>query len=129
MNAASFDTKDMLVDAGLGLFYEENLWISYEPDAPDNCVTIYDTPSFPPNNSLDGNVYYYSGIQVRVRNNDYTTGMELGRTIMTSLNGRAGETWGDTIYTAITATGEPTPMARDSNNRIIIVINFTLQRR
>ena len=132
MNAASFDIKDMLEDssAGLGLVYETNLWISKEPAEPDNCVTVYDTPTLAPERTLSNNEwYYYSSVQVRIRHNDYTTGMVLARNIMDSLHDRVNTTWNGTLYTVVQATGEPVPMVRDDNDRTIIIINFNLQRR
>lgn len=131
MNAASEDIKDMLVaESSLGLTLKTNLFIGIEPAKPDNCVTIYDTPSFPPDLTMNKEErYYHSSIQIRVRYKDYTTGIALARDIMVTLHGRAHETWNDTLYTVIQATGEPAPMARDENNRIIIITNFNLQRR
>ena len=130
MNAASFDIKDMLEAGGLGLIYKTNLWIAKEPTTPDDVVTLFDTPGFPPERTIDNeNWYYRSSIQVWIRNNDYQTGMDLARNIMVSLHGRANSTWNDTLYTVITAMGEPVPLARDEDNRTIIIINFNLQRR
>ena len=130
MNTTSFDVKDMLEAAGLGLIYKKNLFRAKEPTNPDNVVTIYDTPTGMPERTLDNSQFYYrSSIQVRVRNNNYSDGMTLAMNIMQSLHGRAQETWGGTLYTVIQATGEPVPMAWDENNRTIIIINFNLQRR
>lgn len=132
MNPASEDIKDMLDGSagGLGLTFTTDLFISKEPTTPDDCVTIYDTPSFPPDLTLNPDERYYnSSVQIRVRNNSYQTGMTLARNILESLHGRAQETWNGTLYTVIMATGEPAALARDDNNRVIIIINFNLQRR
>lgn len=131
MNPASKDIKDMLVaDSSLGLGYATDLFIAKEPKAPSECVTIYDTPSFPPDLTLNpAEKYNYSSVQIRVRNKAYFAGMALAMTIMESLHGRAQETVNGTLYTVIRATGEPAPIGFDENNRILIVINFNLQRR
>ena len=131
MNPASEDIKDMLADeSSLGLAFATNLFIGEEPTLPDNCVTIYDTPSFPPDLTLNKDERYYnSSVQIRVRYNTYSAGMSLARSILTSLHGRANESWNGALYTVITATGEPAAIARDDNERFIIVTNYNLQRR
>ena len=130
MNAASEDIKDILeAESSLGLSYPSNLFIAKEPSLPNNCVTIYDTPSWPPELTFTGEVYYRSGIQVRVRDQDYDSGMGLARNIMNCLHGRAQETWNGTLYSLISAVGEPAAMAWDDKSRIIIIINFNCQRR
>jgi hypothetical protein len=130
MNPVSIDIKDMLeADRTLGLDYEKNLWVSQEPDYPDNTVTIYDMSGRAPDLTMDNAPYHRPSFQVRVRNNDYEEGMELALNIMTSLHGRALETWNDTTYTVITAMGEPAPLVRDGNYRVLIITNFNVQRR
>jgi hypothetical protein len=130
MNDASYDIKDMLEAAGLGLVFKTNMFVAKEPTNPDNVVTIYTTSGFAPERTLDnGSWYYRSAVQIRVRNNGYSTGMALATNIMTSLHNRANTEWNDTLYTVIQAVGEPVPFAWDENNRTIIIINFNLQRR
>ena len=130
MTDVSYDIKDMLEAAGLGLIFKKNLFVAKEPASPDNTVTIATTPGFAPERTLDNNQWYYrSAVLVRIRNNKYSDGMTLGTNIMQSLHDRANTEWNDILYTVIQAMGEPTPMAWDENNRTIIIINFSLQRR
>ena len=130
MNAVSEDIKDMLIDEStLGLGFTTNLFIGNEPISPDNCVTLYDTPSFPAETTLDRQRIYNSSFQVRVRNNSYPLGMTLARNIMDYLHARAQETWNGTLYTVIEASGEPAMMAWDGNKRAIIILNFNVKRR
>ena len=131
MNHASVDIKDMLAaESTLALTGGTDLFIGEEPKTPDDCVTIYDTPSLPPDLQLDGSArYYYSSVQIRIRNLDYVPGITLARNIMETLHGRAGETWGGALYTVIMAMGEPALLARDDNERLIFTINFNMQRR
>ena len=131
MGPASEEIKDMLVaESYLGFTFGGDLFIGREPAEPHDCVTIYDTPSFPPDLTLDsGESYYRSSVQVRVRDRSYVEAMSIARNIMTSLHGRAQETWSGTLYTVIRATGEPALLAWDDNNRAIVIINFNLQRR
>jgi hypothetical protein len=130
MNPVSEDIKDMLVaDSSLGLAFATDLFIGREPDSPSNCVTIYDTPSYPIETSLDNVRVHNSHFQIRVRNIGYLAGMTLARNIMDSLQGRAQETWNGTLYSSITAAGEPALLMWDGNNRAIIVFNFNTRRR
>lgn len=131
MNSVALDIKDMLeADSSLGLEYGVDLFISKEPTKPNDCVTLYDTPSYPPDRGLDlDNIMYNSSIQVRVRNLDYTVGITLAIDIMESLLERAQETWGGTLYTFIQAMGEPALLHRDENDRVLIIVNFNLKRR
>jgi hypothetical protein len=132
MNNAAEDVKDMLEDdSTLGLTFKVDLFIGKEPATPDNCVTIYDTPSFPPQMTIEGegSSYYRSSVQIRVRNNSYDDGMALAINIMQSLHERAQETWNGTLYTVVQALGEPALLAWDGNDRALIVNNYNLQRR
>ena len=130
MNAVSIDVKDMLEASSLGYTYKTDLFLAKEPDRPDNCVTIFDTPSFPPDYTINGEVYYRSSCQIRIRNNKYTDGMAAARNIFDSLHARVDDlVWNGTVYTVIEARGEPALLAFDNNNRAIIIINFNFQRR
>ena len=131
MNPASEDIKDMLeADSVLALSLGTTLHLHREPTTPDNCVTIYDTPSFPPDMMFNREeAYYHSAIQIRIRHLDPDVGMALARDILDALHNRAQETWNATLYTVIQATGEPSLLAWDENNRVIFIINFNLQRR
>ena len=131
MNTFSEDIKDMMAaESTLALTFGTDLFIGKEEKDPNNCVTIYDTPSSPPDLSLNNEERFYnSSVQVRIRNRSYTVGMALARNILELFHGRAQETWNSTLYTVITATGEPAALAWDDNDRIIIVINLNTKRR
>ncbi|MFP4046755.1 MAG: minor capsid protein [Bacteroidales bacterium] len=132
MNPVSEDIKDMLVDdSSLGLTFKEELFIGREPDKEGNFVTIIDTPGGPPHLSMNKEYsdYYYPTIQVRIRNRSYREGMELAQDIMASLHGRAHEEWNSTYYSLIRCSSGPAPLDWDSHDRVIIVLNFEIQRR
>jgi len=131
MNPVSKDIKDMLeAESSLGLTFATDLFIGKEPTSPDNVVTIYDTPSFPPDMTLiPGEDYYRSSFQIRCRNKDYFTGEALLRDIMDQLHSRAHESWNGTLYTVIRATGEPSLLYYDQNDRPVFIVNFNCQRR
>ena len=131
MNSSAEDIKDMLVDeSSLGLTFATNLFVGREPSSPDDCVTIFETPGFPPQLTLkQGEDYYYPSVQIRVRNNNYQTGWTLAHNIMVSLHGRGHETWNETLYTVIRCTNGPDLLDWDENSRARFIINFNMQRR
>ena len=130
MNSQSEDVKDMLeAESDLDLTFATNLFIGKEEKNPDNCVTIFDTPGFPPALGLTSQGYEYPSIQIRVRNRSYTTGWNLIEKIKTALHGRAQETWNSTLYSVIYATHSPALLDWDDNGRVRFIINFNIQRR
>jgi hypothetical protein len=133
MNAPSVDIRDMLeAESSLNLTFGENLFIGKDPTTPQNMVTIFDTYGRPPSLTLGGQSegsYYYPSVQIRVRNVSYLTGWNLIQDIMTSLHGRAHETWGGTLYTVIYCSSGPALLDWDDNGLVRFIINFNLQRR
>ena len=123
------DIKDMLAqDITLGLVFATNLFISREPDKPENCVTIFSTPSFPPDLDISGESYFYSSFQIRVRGTNYASTETLAYKIFTSLHARAHETWNGVYYSVIQGE-EPVLLDWDDKNRVRLIINFETQRR
>lgn len=131
MQATSIDIKDMILDeSSLGLTFAKDLFIGKEPSSPNNCVTIFDTPSFPPLTTLGNDVKYeYPSVQIRVRNTEYQAGWNLLNTIKDLLHGRGQETWNGTLYTSIICISTPTLLDWDENNRARFIINVNIQRR
>jgi hypothetical protein len=130
MNPASKDLCAMLAAAGLGLSFGTNLFIGWEPTAPDNAVTIYDTPGFSPNSTLTkGEETWLPSIQVRVRNRDYLMGWTLINSIKEVLHSLAHETWGGTVYDLIQCAQEPFLLNYDEHGRPLFVCNFDIQRQ
>lgn len=139
MNTPSKDIAEMLEaygnSSGLGgvggMTYGTDLFIGKEPALPKNCVTIFDTPGFPPYLGLAGEVgYEYPSIQIRVRNTKYTNGWNLINDIMVALHGRHQEVWGDnTLYSVIYCSSGPALLDWDDNGNCRLIINFNIQRR
>ncbi len=130
MNTPSVDIKDMLQDdSSLNLTYKDNLFIGLAPADVDNCVTVIDTPGAGPNTGMNYGDYYYTSVQIQVRDNDYLNAMNLAHDIMVSLHLRADETWSSTYYTLIQCVNDPTNLGPDGNDRSIAVLNFDIQRR
>lgn len=130
MNASSMDVKDMLeAVSSLGLTFATNLFVAKEPNEPRDTVTIFDTPGARPQLSTGGCKYYYSSIQIRVRNKDYQTGYALAENIQNLLHGQAQETWNGTLYSLITSSNDVYHMDWDENGNARFIINLELQRR
>ena len=129
MNSPSIDVRDILVAAGLGLVFGTNLFIGQEPTSPDNCVTIFDTPGYPPQLTLDPDEKYdYPSIQIRVRNRSYEEAYDLISDIKTELHGLNHDEWNGTTYELIRCAQEPFPLGYDEGNRSWWVANFDIQR-
>ena len=134
MNAPSYDIAEILEaygeSSGLGLDYAADLFIGKEPDRPNNCVTIFDTPGFPPYLSVAGETgYEYPSIQIRVRNVKYTDGWAQAEAIKTVLHGMNNTTVNGTLYTVIYCSSGPALLDWDDNGRARFILNFNLQRR
>ena len=127
MNAASEDTKDLLVqESALTLIYANNLFISEMPDSPDECVCIYDTGG---ENSEPSYTYERPAIQVRVRGNKgkYQDAYDLATGIKNVLNG-ASTTINSARYIGIWSVGDVIFIAYDDNHRPLLSINFRAHR-
>lgn len=135
MKPSSVHIKDMLEsESSLALTFGTDLFVGREPtsrDAQDNVVTIIDTPGGPIHltNTKENSDYQYPTVQIRIRNNDLVTGWELAEDIVASLHGRAGETYDGVYYSLVRCTSGPAALMWDENERVVLVINFEIQRR
>jgi len=134
MTSAADDIKDYLESvSSLGLNFGVNLFVGKEPVSPRDCVTIYDTPGYPPALTLDGadstSTYEYLSMQVRVRNKSYTEGCSLAYDIMGALHGQYNLLVNGSLYTVIYCTGSPALLEWDDNNNAVFILNVNLQRR
>jgi len=132
MNPPSKDICDMLEAAGLGLTFQTNLFVGKEPDKPDTCVTIFDTPGGPPDHLLehdDGYGYYYPTVSIRVRASGYLAGYSLIENIKIELHGIGPEAWNGTTYTMIKCMQDQFLLDYDEKNRPRFVCNFDIQRK
>ena len=129
MNSAAIDIKTMLeAESGLGLVFGTDLFVSYEPASPDNCVTIYDTGGGMPDITLQNGQYNRDDIQIRVRNNNYADAMNVIYSLVGILQGKTYIV-NNIFYALIRETIAPYHIGYDDNNRAIIVVNFQTQRR
>ena len=133
MNAPSIDIVEMIEaygdSSGIDLTFATDLFIGQEPSTPKNCVTVYDTPGFPPSLGLETTGYEYPSVQIRVRNTSYVGGWNLITSIKDALHGKSHETWNSTLYTVIYCSSGPALLDWDDNGNGRFIVNFNLQRR
>lgn len=62
------------------------VYVSSEPNQPDNCITVYDTQGQDDGRSMrDGELYAHPGFQVLVRSQDHVAGWQKATAIRTAL--------------------------------------------
>ena len=130
MNAPSIDIKDWLeANSGLGLVFATNLFISREPSTPDNTVTIYDTSAGADKPDMEGDsIIYNNSIQIRIRNKSYETGWVLADSIKDVLSPVSNITINSSKYLSIFHQNGPFVLEWDDNNRVILIMNFQIER-
>lgn len=129
----SFDIQKILEnEESLDLVAGENLFIAREPTKPDKCVTIYDPPGGAVDITSDINrdgAYVRNEIQVRVRDVDYEEASTRAHAIMNFLHGKSNFEFNGTYYAFLRCTTPPTTLGWDDNNRVLLIINFQIQKR
>ena len=133
MNPSSVDIADLLEsESSLGLIFNTNLFVGKEPATPINCVTVFDTPGFPPQINLggksDSNIFFPS-IQIRVRNSSYLNGYDLINKIQWFLQATINETVDSVLYQLIKCTQEPFLLDWDETDKARFVCNFDITRK
>lgn len=91
-------------------------FVSMEPDAPDNTVTVYGTEGFDSGRTMnDGRRLVHYGVQVRVRSSTFQAGWTKTRAIRDGLDEsirnmevKIGSAW--YLIAAVSRTGEPIPL-------------------
>jgi hypothetical protein len=144
---AVFQVAEILQADGVGTFGTD-IFISKEPETPDNAITIYKTGGLP-DNTLKVGEYSQEihNFQVRVRNNNYQNAHTVMNSVRASINNyqnahtvmnsvRASiekgiktlTDSGGTDYLKIQMVSLPIDLSRDTTNRCIITSNFTMMR-
>lgn len=134
MSLVSDNIKDLL-ETETPLRFGIDLFIGKEPETPNNVVTLFDTPDkgrllFYNRKDINGdyNRYEYAGCQVRIRNIEYDVAIEKAESIVDVLHNRGNEKVGNTTITLIEALDNPFIFDWDENNRVRVVVNFSIQR-
>jgi hypothetical protein len=137
MNPASEDTCNLIDGVtSLGLIKLDgtgsgNLCFGREPVSPDNIVTVQDNPGGAPMLTLrqSESSYFYSSVNIRVRNTDYRNGYSVIKSIVDYLHGLSGVTEGGTTYLLFKAMEDPQLLSYDDNDRPIWICNFEIHRK
>lgn len=120
----------ILQAAGIGSF-KVDIFVSKEPDSPDNCVTVYSTGGLPDDClEPDERSSEIPNFQVRVRNADYAAGHAVMEAIRAVLNKRKNTVTdsGGAVRITTWLTTLPHNIRRDTKNRPIRVANFSAMR-
>lgn len=129
--------RQLLLDLGLVtepiLYADWPVFVTEEPQGPDNVVTLYDTPGIMQGRfQVDGEVQEEYGIQIRVRSQDYETGYTKAKTLANALDEdvlRESVTVDNTeylVHAASRTSGGILALGRDEANahRRLFTINY-----
>ena len=128
MNAPSEDIKDLLdADSTLGLAFRTNLFVGEMPVTPDECVCVYDTGGYPPEENF---TYQRPTVQIRVRGSKgaYLAGHGLIQSVRDSLHARHNETINGCRFIAIWTESDVGFIAFDDNHRPLFSVNMRIHR-
>ena len=129
MNSPSEDVKDILVgyDSSSSSPYEfgTNLFISFEPDSPNRCLTIIDSGGYDPEVASQ---YEKPTVQIRSRDKagQYRRAYATLKTIVDLLHGNRF-TVNSTMY-VFWQQGDIITLGKDEKNRDVLTANMRIHR-
>jgi len=116
----------ILENDGVGVFATD-IFISKEPESPNDCITIYKTGGTPDDClDVDERSSEVSNLQVRVRASKLTDAHDNMEEVRDSLEKRLVKLGDD--YLRIWMTSLPVDLQRDTHNRAIVTANFSCMR-
>ena len=99
----------------------QSLFIGFEPDSPDNCITIYPYGGLPPE---QGTKEKYNGkVQVRVRGTSFPLAYNTCQHIINQMHYNTS-VLASTNGIMLAMESQPIYLTRDDENRSIFVCNF-----
>lgn len=99
----------------------ENVYKAFQPDTPDDCITIIDTGGALPNRYIPT---ADPSFQVLVRASEYGDAQSLVDSLVDLLHQKVGSTIGSHYYYSIFLLGEPGYIGRDDKDRYEFSMNF-----
>ena len=132
MNSTATDIATLLDgDTSLGLTIGTDLFTGRMPDQPADCVVVYDNPGDAPMLTYKKATsnYFYSSVSVRIRNTNYTAGWTQIFAILEFLHASSQDVIDGTYYALIKAMNDPQVLHWDDNDRVLMFVNFEVQRR
>lgn len=121
MNSAQYD-----IALRLATVLSETVYTGYEPDAPDNVVTIYGGAGEGPD--TDDQSPDRPAILVRVRNTSHEAAYAKQVAIRDFLNYNRPIVCATSTFSLIEAVDEPFPLGQDDSNRWIFIANYRCRR-
>ena len=112
----AYDVGKWLDGLGFGT-WNTDLFLNFQPDSPDNCITIYDVnaPIIDESNCLSVDNF---GIQILVRNTVSETAKTLLKNINKKIIGFSGYFYGTTNFVSNVNIGtNPAGIGKDQSNR------------
>lgn len=103
-----------------------SLYLSYQPESPDEVVAIYDTGGVEPDRYLPT---ADPTVQILVRAGDYQTAHDRAHELASILHGLTNQTIGDYYIYYIFLLGEPAHLGRDKRDRDEYTLNLHLKIR
>lgn len=103
-----------------------SLYLSHQPESPDEVVAIYDTGGVEPDRYLPT---ADPTVQILVRANDYETAHDRAQEIAGILHGLTNQEIGDYYVYYIFLLGEPAHIGRDKRERDEYTLNLHLKIR
>lgn len=128
------DVMSYLNAAGLGLTLGTNMYGSYLPDAPDQCVGIFEYPGAPSDFTMgSGTLPIIEETRFQIMSRDVETGYSANqnriqaiyRSVLTVVNVTIGGTW----YQRWEPIQAPFFLHRDNQVRVYHVLNFMTCRQ
>jgi hypothetical protein len=101
-----------------------SVFISLEPDTPDNCITLYPYGGAPP--EVNSKYKHNSNVQVRIRADDFQQAYKTGQTIINRMHYN-GDVLASTNGMLYTVQSQPIYLNRDDELRSIVVTNFNVK--
>ena len=136
--------RHLLIDLGVGVLpatpptvpSEWSVYVSHEPDVPDNCITVFDTVGQDDGRSMvDGELFGHCGFQIRIRARTHGIGWLKADSIQLALSGvlRKYLTIDSIEYMiqAITQIGDVMPIGQEAatTRRRLFTLNATFPVR
>ena len=127
MNSPATDLASLLATAAIGTFAGITGWSIYvnrEPNDPDSTITLYDVGGTTIDGLCDTERNDDFRIQVRVRNNSYTTAYQKALAVEAVLDVVAQETIDSTYYNVIYRIDLISSLGQDEKDRSILVQTY-----
>lgn len=125
---------EIITTSGLGedaFLYPERDWAVFyarEPDTPDCCITVYDTPAVGLVHNMNSTdpMWEWAAVQVRVRATSYSDAWNKIRQISFLLAKRGEDRLTAGFFEGIFIAGAPSVLPNDQNRRTLLVQNFRI---